>query len=196
MAPQTLMTPVQEVGWGDAEEVPGFPPPLLGPPPQRQSPSSRVGWEVVNTFQVQIRLNWSDGIIFVKKSIVFHQQDLSDKVKKVFISFWDLCNVCISGLLLPRAHEKQVPLLIGVIFLSICVSPSCMRSKRQNYLPKQSSFWMVCNLKCLNSLTVKHQCSSVSLSEPGLLPPGFIYGQFGDLGPVHLFLAVATSVFC
>lgn len=86
MAPQTLMTPVQAVGWGDAEEVPGFPPPLLGPPPQRQSPSSRVVWEVVNTFQVQIRLNWSDGIIFVKKSIVFHQQDLSDKVKKVYLS--------------------------------------------------------------------------------------------------------------
>ena len=83
---QTLMTPLQTVGWGDAE-VPGFPPPLLGPPPQRQSPRSRVGWEVVDTYRVQIRLNWSDGIIFVKKSIVFHPQDLSDKVKEACLRF-------------------------------------------------------------------------------------------------------------
>ena len=83
---QTLMTPLQTVGWGDAE-VPGFPPPLLGPPPQRQSPRSRVGWEVVDTYLVQIRLNWSDGIIFVKKSIVFHPQDLSDKVKEACLRF-------------------------------------------------------------------------------------------------------------
>lgn len=149
---QTLMTPVQVVGWGDAE-VPGFPPPLMGPLPQRQSPSSRVHWEVVDTYSVQIRLNWSDGIIFVKKSIVFHLQDLSDKVKEACLRVSATSETYVSVDFCFRERRRSRRLSP-----SICVSPPCMGNKRQNYLPKQSVFWMVCNLEWLNSLTVKHQC--------------------------------------
>lgn len=57
-------------------------------------------------------------------------------------------------------------------------------------LAPQSSFWALCNWKWLNSLTVEHQRWKASLSGLVFPPPYFIYGQFGNLGLAHLFLAL------
>lgn len=105
------------------------------------------------------------------------------------VSHWSLGNspslsLCWAG------EQDAIACLCCISLSSSWMLDHFLYQKQKAKLAPQSSCWALCNWKWLNSLTVEHQRWNASLSGLVFPPPYFIYGQFGNLGLAHLFLAL------
>lgn len=114
---------------------------------------------------------------------------LVDRKTFIVISMTGVCAITPVPLVSRRMRRHGMPLLHQAPSSSEMWHHFLYQKQTAKWAP-QSSCWALCNWKWLNSVTVEHQRWNVSL--PGLVfpPPYFIYGQFGNLGLAHLFLAL------